>query len=182
MDLAAEQALLLNTTYEPLRVVSWKRAVRMLFQEKVEVVEEYDREVRSVSLALRLPSVLRLLSYRRIKRSYHQVRFTRSNLLARDDYRCQYCDRRLALGELTYDHVIPVSRGGSKSWDNIVTSCIACNRRKGGHTPEEAGLRLLRNPKAPPGFPHKIRFFLSRNTTPESWKTYIFWHVDTKFA
>lgn len=172
-----EHTLVLNASYEPLQIVSWKRAIRMLFQEKVEVVAEYDREIRSVSVSIRLPSVLRLLHYVRVKRSHQQVKFTRSNIYARDKHRCQYCGVRFLSGELTYDHVIPVARGGGKSWENIVTSCIPCNRNKGDRTPEEAGLTLLREPKAPPGFPHKVHFLLYQKKAPESWHNYIFWNM-----
>ncbi len=170
-----EQILVLNSTYEPLQVISWQRAVRMLFQEKVEVVEEYDREIRSVSLSIRLPSVLRLLRYVRVKRHHNQVRFTRANIYARDHHRCQYCGQRSPTSQLTYDHVIPVARGGNKSWENIVACCIKCNRKKGNRTPEEAGLKPLRAPKAPYGFPHRINFLLWESKAPDSWKSYIFW-------
>ncbi|MEE8349699.1 MAG: HNH endonuclease [Acidobacteriota bacterium] len=169
-----EQILVLNSTYEPLQVVSWQRAVRMLFQEKVEVVEEYDREIRSVSLLIRLPSVLRLLRYVTVKRHHHQVRFTRANIYARDHHRCQYCGHGFPTGQLTYDHVIPVARGGNKSWENIVTCCVTCNRKKGDRTPEEAGLKPLKGPRAPYGFPHRIQSLLWKSKAPDSWKSYIF--------
>ena len=169
--------LVLNATYEPIQVVSWRRAIRMLFQEKVEVVAEYDKEIRSVTVTIKLPSVLRLLSYINVKRYHHQVKFSRANIYVRDQHRCQYCGRRLPPVELTYDHVIPVARGGKKNWENIVTCCRDCNRRKGDHTPEEVGLKLLRPPKAPSGFPHKMHFLLSRTKPPDSWKSYIFWNV-----
>ena len=170
-----EQILVLNSTYEPLQVISWQRAVRMLFQEKVEVVEEYDREIRSVSLSLRLPSVLRLLRYVTVKRHHNQVRFPRANIYSRDHHRCQYCGQSFPSSQLTYDHVIPVARGGNKSWENIVTCCIRCNRKKGNRTPEEAGLKPLRGPKAPYGFPYRISFLLWESQAPDSWKSYIFW-------
>jgi 5-methylcytosine-specific restriction endonuclease McrA len=175
MDTAS--TLVLNATYEPIQVVSWRRAIRMLFQEKVEVVAEYDKEIRSVSVSIKLPSVLRLLSYINVKRHHHQVKFTRANIYSRDQHRCQYCGRRFPPAELTYDHVIPVARGGKKNWENIVTCCRECNRCKGDHTPEEVGLKLLRPPKAPSGFPHKMHFLLSRTKPPDSWKSYIFWNV-----
>ena len=175
-----EHTLVLNATYEPLQVVSWKRAVRMLFQEKAEVVAEYEREIRSVSLTVRLPSVLRLRHYVSIKRIQQQVKFARANIYIRDQYSCQYCGSTFPAEQLTYDHVIPVAGGGLKSWENIVTCCVRCNRLKGNHLPEEVGLRLLRKPKAPSGFPHKIQFLLSRKRTPESWKSYIFWNLEVR--
>ncbi len=170
-----EQILVLNSTFEPLHVISWKRALRMLFQEKVEVLAQYDREIRSVSLSIPLPSVLRLLSYVKVKRHHHQVKFTRSNIYSRDRHSCQYCGCKFSANQLTYDHVIPVARGGHKSWENIVTCCIRCNRKKGNRTPEEAGLKPLRRPKAPYGFPHRLTFLLWGSETPDSWKNYIFW-------
>lgn len=170
-----EQTLVLNATYEPLQIVSWQRAVRMLFQDKVEVVAEYDRPIRSVSVTIRMPSVLRLLHYVRV-RSHHHVKFSRANLYARDRYCCQYCGQRFPTSELTYDHVVPVARGGTKSWENIVTCCVSCNRLKGNRMPEEAGLRLRKRPRAPTGFPHMVRFLFFKRPAPESWKTYIFWH------
>jgi 5-methylcytosine-specific restriction endonuclease McrA len=173
-----EHALVLNATFEPIQVVSWKRALRMLFQEKVEVIAEYDREVHSVSVSIRIPSVLRLLHYVKVKRQHQRVKFSRANIYARDRYRCQYCGLKLPPSQLTYDHVVPVARGGQKNWENIVTCCIDCNRRKGNRLPEEAGMSLLRPPKAPAGFPHKIHFLLYRSQTPESWKDYIFWNFE----
>lgn len=170
-----EQILVLNSTYEPLQVISWKRAVRMLFQEKVEVLEEYEREIRSVYLSLRVPSVLRLLRYVKMKRHHNQVKFTRSNIYSRDGYSCQYCNHKLPASQLTYDHVVPVALGGNKSWENIVTSCVKCNRKKGNRSPEEAGLKLLKHPKAPYGFPHRVHYLLWESRAPESWKDYIFW-------
>lgn len=170
-----DQTLLLNATYEPLQVVSWRRAIRMLFQEKVEVVEEYDRRIRSISLSIPMPSVIRLLHYVKVGREHAKVKFSRHNLFVRDHYRCQYCGQQFHAVRLTYDHVIPVARGGAKNWENIVTSCVNCNREKGNRTPEEAGFRLLKKPAAPVGFPTKIHFLLSRSRAPDCWKAYIFW-------
>lgn len=173
-----QHSLLLNATYEPLQVVSWKRAVRMFFQEKVDVIEVYEQQLRSVSLTIPMPSVIKLRHYVKVRRSHSQVKFSRSNLYARDGYSCQYCGRRLPPRDLTYDHVIPVARGGRKSWENIVTCCVRCNRRKGNRTPEEAGLHLRKLPAAPLGFPSKVFFLFSRSQAPETWRSYIFWHPD----
>jgi 5-methylcytosine-specific restriction endonuclease McrA len=175
-----DSTLVLNATYEPIQIVSWKKALRMLFQEKVEVVEVYDQEVRSVSLSIKLPSVLRLLHYVKVKRHHNRVKFTRSNLYARDRFRCQYCGKRFPSVSLTYDHVIPVARGGQKNWENIVTCCVPCNRKKGNRSPEEAGMKLLKRPKAPSGFPHKIWFHFQQRQAPDTWKSYIFWNVEMR--
>ncbi len=130
-----EQTLLLNATYEPLKVVHWQKAITLWCQGKVEIIASHDREVRAVSFSLRLPSVIRLLRYVRIKKRFDYVPFSRANIYARDHHTCQYCSRHHPTQDLTFDHVIPVSQGGRKDWENIVTCCVACNRRKGGRTP-----------------------------------------------
>ena len=175
-----DSTLVLNATYEPLQIISWRRAVRMLFQDKVEVVAEYDREIRSVSLTLRMPSVLRLLHYVRVRPHHSRVRFSRANIYARDHHTCQYCRGRFTVAQLTYDHVIPVARGGQKTWENIVTCCVGCNRRKGNRTPEEAALGLLKKPTAPNGFHHKIRLQLQQRRPPDSWRDFIFWNLEVR--
>jgi len=170
-----ESTLLLNATYEPLRIISWKKAIILVTLGKVEVIEEYDREIRSVSFTIKLPSVIRLLRYVRRKKS--EVRFSRQNIYARDNYRCQYCGRKLSPDELTYDHVIPRSRGGRTEWTNIVTCCIECNKRKGGRTPEEAGMKLLRPPRKPEWLP-LIRITISLKNAPRSWFDYLYWNIE----
>ena len=104
---AMEQTLVLNATYEPLRIVSWQKAITLLFQGKVEVIAVYDREIRGVTVRVKLPSVLRLLRHVRMKRPFADVPFSRANVYARDDHRCQYCGRRLPPSQLTFDHVDP---------------------------------------------------------------------------
>ena len=143
VDKLMEATLLLNSSFEPLKVISWQRAITLLFAGKVEVVEEYSREIHSVTFSLKLPSVLRLLKYVRVKKN-RIIRFSRANIYARDHHRCQYCGNVRRSDELTFDHVIPVSRGGGKSWDNIVTACIECNRKKGGKTPRQARMGLVK--------------------------------------
>ena len=166
-----EQVLLLNITYEPLRIINWKKAITMLCLGKVEVIEEYSREIHSVSFTVKLPSVVRLL--RLVKRPKTPVKFSRQNIYARDRYRCQYCGARFATEDLTYDHVIPKSRGGKTQWKNIVTCCIDCNRKKGGMTPAQAGLPLLKKPTRPSwliGF--RTRF--ASKEPPVQWRDYLF--------
>ena len=152
-----EQTLLLNATYEPLKVVHWQKAITLFCQGKVEIVSTYDREVRSVSVTFRLPSVIRLLRYIRIKRRIDYVPFSRANIYARDQHRCQYCGHQFPTSDLTFDHVVPVAHGGRKDWENIVTCCVTCNRRKGGRTPAEAGMRLKCTPRRPDSAP-AVRF------------------------
>ena len=171
-----DQTLLLNATYEPLKVVNWQKAITLLCQGKVEVISVYDREIRAVSFSIKLPSVIRLLRYIKIKRRFDYVPFSRANIYARDNHTCQYCGDSLPTSELTFDHVVPVAHGGRKDWENIVTCCISCNRRKGGRTPDQAGMRLIRHPKRPDKAP-AIRITFGLRNAPESWRDYVYWNV-----
>jgi 5-methylcytosine-specific restriction endonuclease McrA len=170
-----EQVLLLNLTYEPLRIISWQRAVRLLTLGKVEVVEETDQVIRSVSFVIRLPSVVRLLRLIRPKRP--EVKFSRQNIYLRDNFRCQYCGARVSSSELNLDHVIPRSLGGQTTWENIVTCCIPCNVRKGGRTPESARMRLISKPARPARLPG-LAITLSLQHSPESWRDYLYWNLE----
>jgi 5-methylcytosine-specific restriction endonuclease McrA len=168
-----EHTLVLNATYEPLRIVSWQKAITLLFQGKVEVLAHHDREIRGVTVRVKLPSVLRLLRHVRMKRPFAEVPFSRANVYARDDHRCQYCGDRFSTSDLTFDHVIPVARGGHKGWDNIVTCCVACNRRKGDRMPEQAGMKLVRKPRRPEVLP-ALALGLGIKRAPESWRDFIY--------
>ena len=141
-----EQTLLLNATYEPLKVVHWQKAITLWCQGKVEVISVYDREIRSVSFSFKLPSVIRLLRYIRIKRTIDYVPFSRANIYARDDHSCQYCGEVFPTAELTFDHVVPVAQGGRKDWENIVTCCITLQPQKG--RPNAGGGRHAPDPDA----------------------------------
>ena len=168
------RSLLLNASYEPLRVITWQKAIVLLVKGKVEVIASYDRRIRGVRISLVLPSVLRLVRRVRVARRFHQVPFSRSNIYLRDKYRCQYCAKRFRASELTFDHVVPVSRGGRQVWENIVTCCIDCNRKKGGRTPREARLTLVRQPRRPSYLPaHAITYGM--NEVPNSWRDYLSW-------
>jgi 5-methylcytosine-specific restriction endonuclease McrA len=172
-----EQTLLLNATYEPLKVVHWQKAMTLWCQGKVEIIASHDREVRAVSFSLKLPSVIRLLRYVRIKKRFEYVPFSRANIYARDGYSCQYCAHKFPTQELTFDHVVPVSQGGRKDWDNIVTCCVSCNRRKGGRTPEEARMRLVKPPRRPDSAP-AIRITIGLRHAPDSWRDYLYWNLE----
>lgn len=170
-----DTVLVLNTSFEPFKVVPWQKAMVLLIQNKVEVLEEYDRVIRTVAVTFRLPAVLRLRRYIPIIHKRNVVRFSRTNAFLRDQHSCQYCGRKRARHELTLDHVIPVVQGGTKSWENIVTACIQCNQRKGGRTPHEAGMRLIAKPRAPVWLPAaSLRYDL--NSAPEHWKVYLSWN------
>jgi 5-methylcytosine-specific restriction endonuclease McrA len=174
-----EQTLLLNASYEPLKVVPWQKAITLWCQGKVEIVSHHDREVRSVSFTFKLPSIIRLLRYIKIKRRFDYVPFSRANIYARDDHRCQYCAVVFSTAELTFDHVVPVAQGGRKDWENIVTCCVACNRRKGGRTPAEAGMHLLRGPRRPASAPATaIKVEIGVRHAPDSWRDYLYWNAE----
>ena len=170
-----EHVLLLNISYEPLKVINWRKAVTMLCLGKVEVIEEYGRDIHSVSFSIKLPSVVRLLKM--VKRNNSPVKFSRQNIYARDRYKCQYCGVKYAPEELTYDHVQPRSRGGKTEWKNIVTCCINCNRKKGGRTPGEASMRLVKKPVIPKWVP-SVRLTIGFKKVPQSWREYLYWHVE----
>ncbi len=173
-----EHTLVLNASYEPINIIPWKRALTMLFQGKVEVLAEYDKEIRSISFTIKLPSVLRLLKYVRMRKRFQHVKFSRANIYARDLHTCQYCGTQCSTEDLTFDHVIPVVKGGSKTWDNIVTCCLDCNHKKGGRTPEEAGMRLIRRPKEPDWVPSMLHITFGFRSAPESWRDYFYWNVE----
>ncbi|MEZ4365708.1 MAG: HNH endonuclease [Kofleriaceae bacterium] len=172
---ADTRTLLLSQGYEPIKVIPWQRAITLMFLGKVEVVSEYDAGVRSVSLVLKIPAVVRLL--RAFRRYSRPVKFSRVNIYARDGYRCQYCGREASIRDLTYDHVVPRSQGGATSWTNIVTCCYGCNRKKGGRTPREAGMHLLTTPKQPTWVP-AVAIRVSLRSVPEAWRDYLYWAGD----
>jgi 5-methylcytosine-specific restriction endonuclease McrA len=157
--------------------VGWKKAITLLWQGKVEVLEVYDKEIHGFSISIKLPSVIRLLKLIKVRETHHAVKFSRANIFARDGYRCQYCGRRSSTEDLTFDHVIPISRGGRKAWENIVTACIGCNNRKSGHTPEEAGMRLIKPPVKPKWSP-TLTITIGLKKFPESWRDYLYWNVE----
>src|SRR6266478_6313557 len=137
--------LVLNASYEPINVCAARRALVLVLKGVAAAEEESANLVHSSRYSVRLPSVIRLLEYRRIP---HQTRaLSRKNILMRDRYTCQYCLRTMASAELTLDHVIPRSRSGESAWENLVACCHHCNNRKGNRTPEEAGMRLVRQPR-----------------------------------
>ncbi|MEZ4752721.1 MAG: HNH endonuclease [Bdellovibrionota bacterium] len=164
-----QSVLLLNAGYEPLNVISWQRAITLFFLGKVEVVEEYSHDIRSVSLVFKAPAVVKLVNYVNIRKKSPPL--NRANLLARDNFECQYCSKKLTSKSSTLDHVIPRSQSGNTSWENIVLACAPCNRRKGGKTPEQAKMPLRKKPERPGWLPVlQINF---RGNVPESWQDFI---------
>ena len=167
------RTLVLDQGYQPHRIVSWQRAVLMLFDDKVEAVEEYEHAIRSVTVTIMMPSVVRLL---RSVRGQRGVKFSRMNVAMRDGFRCQYCGRQFVMRELTYDHVIPRARGGKTCWENIVMACYPCNGRKAHHAPEQVGMRLLKRPRRPAWLP-VIAFRIDPScNVPDTWTHWLYWH------
>lgn len=145
----------------------------MIYLEKVDVLAEYEVKVRSQYETWKIPAVIRL------KRNPHfflpTVKFRRDYLFTRDGYRCQYCGCIFKPKELTYDHVVPRSRGGKRTWANIVCSCVGCNQKKGDKTPSEANMPLLRKPTKPSWFPALLAESIRGKATPSVWDPYIGW-------
>jgi 5-methylcytosine-specific restriction endonuclease McrA len=168
--MTAAPTLLLNASYEPLRVISWQRAVTMMCLGKVEVVRSYESVLRAMTWSVRTPAVVRLVQF--VRRHRVRVAFSRRNVFVRDEFSCQYCGLRLGPGELTCDHVVPRSRGGHSSWENVVAACGPCNRRKGNRTPREAEMRLMRKPIRPASLP-SLGLRLGGSSPPEPWRDFL---------
>ena len=137
--------LVLNQNYEPLNVCKVRRAMILLFHGKAEVLENGRGSLHSVESIFEVPSVIRLVYF--IKRPYHPRKMTKMEIFNRDKHVCQYCGHQSR--ELTLDHVVPRRRGGEHRWENVVSACIPCNRRKAGRTPTEANMPLLHQPHIP---------------------------------
>jgi 5-methylcytosine-specific restriction endonuclease McrA len=161
------RVLVLNSSYEPLNVCTVRRAVVLLLKEKAELLETGHRQLHSESLTLPHPVVIRLVTYVRVPRDNTRRRITRRAVFARDSWTCQYCGRT---SHLTVDHVVPRSRGGGSVWENIVTSCAPCNRRKGDRTPVEVQMHPRRAPRAP-GPTVFIR--VATPVVPSAWQPYL---------
>lgn len=174
-------ALVLNAdfrplSYFPLSLCSWQDSLRAVFRGNVTVIAEYDQTVRSPSMSMRVPSVIALTDYVHTRGT---SAFTRFNVFLRDHWCCQYCSEQFRTSQLTFDHVIPRSRGGGTCWENIVTACRPCNTLKADHLPEECGMHTNRPPrqpttrelrqcgrKFPPNFLH------------ESWADFLYWDTE----
>src|SRR5262245_12435390 len=200
--------LVLNKLFMAVHVISVRRAFILLCKELAEVVsmedgqyatydfqswreisefrlknflhhEEDDDWVRTATTQIQVPRVIRLLEYEKIPR--HAVKFNRRNIFARDNNQCQYCGKRYPTSELSLDHVVPRSQGGQSTWENIVCACIDCNVRKGGRTPKQAHLSLIRKPEKPKRSP-LLNLKLTSNKY-RSWKTFLdtaYWSVELK--
>ena len=172
------ETLLLNASYEPMRIVSWERAICMWLDEKVEILATYTERVYDAlkDWSGRMPAVVRLLKY--VKIDFKSVKFSRINVFGRDRFTCQYCGDQPGTASLTYDHVTPKSRGGQTKWENIVTACIPCNREKADRTPQEAGMRLRAKPVTPERRPFMRRLVVSMPNAPDEWRDWMYWNTE----
>lgn len=164
------RVLVLNATYEPLSIVSVRRAVVLLLKEKAELVEAAAERLHASHTSFPVPLVIRLVYFVRIPQPV-VLTPTRRSVAMRDNYTCQYCGQAPGRGQLTLDHVLPRSRGGETTWENVVAACRACNMHKGNRTPEEAHMGLRKHP----GRPHYIAFLLLSEPGPRDvWGKYIY--------
>jgi 5-methylcytosine-specific restriction endonuclease McrA len=159
--------LVLNATFEPINVCSVRRAVVLLLKAKAELLERATWDLHSESTTMPRPVVIRLVSYVPVPRDTHKRRITRRAVFARDGWTCQYCGAR---SNLTVDHVIPRSKGGPSSWENIVASCAPCNRRKGDHLPRQVGMHPRTKPRTPRP---EVFIHVASPTIPAAWRQYL---------
>jgi 5-methylcytosine-specific restriction endonuclease McrA len=169
------RVLLLNASYEPLTVITRRRALSLITRGRVEAACEQASEMRSVSNALHIPTVMRLRRYVNVPR--RDARWSRAGVLRRDNYTCAYCGVRLGKrrkGRIsagqgsTIDHIIPVSRGGKNTWSNTVCACWSCNQRKANRPPHEVNMKLLWEPKTP-----RTNYLVTSGEVPAAWKVYL---------
>jgi 5-methylcytosine-specific restriction endonuclease McrA len=167
-----ERVLVLNASFEPINVCSLRRAIVLILKGAARVEEPSDRVLHSASSSHVAPSVIRLLAYIHIP--YERKNLSRKDILLRDHNTCQYCGRHSSPQELTLDHVVPRSRGGSSGWENLVACCRPCNNRKGDRTPEEARMGLLKRPQSFNSHVNRqIIRFLGRSD--DAWRKYLFY-------
>lgn len=166
----AHRTLLLTPWYLPIKILRWEDAVKMKYEGTVDVVVEYDEEVRSPSVTWKMPAVVRL---KRMPRSTKRgVKFSRANVYQRDRYCCQYCGERKPVSQLSYDHVVPRAAGGRTVWENITTACKPCNARKDSKTCDEAGMWPLTAPTRPKSLPMASPI-IDPSTAPAEWEGYV---------
>lgn len=165
-----KRTLVLTSWYMPVQIVNWKDAITDLFLGKTESVVDYSDEIRSPSTVMKLPAVVRIK--RQTGAIKHRVKYSKMNMVARDNGRCQYCLGKFPMSQLTQDHVFPKSRGGETTWENVVMACRHCNSTKGDRTPQEAGMVLHTVPRKPGSLPvGPLR--VQGDQIPEQWAAFV---------
>jgi len=164
-----KRVLLLNQSFEPISIISWRKAICLLCLNKVETIKEYDFYINSPSVSIKAPSVVRLLSY--FKRPWTEIKLTRGNIFARDGWKCVYCGKKFPEHQLTTDHIVPRCRGGKSTWENLVSCCQKCNGKKADKSLKEAGFKLLKTPKKPDVFTFFSKILL-KGSAPKNWREY----------
>ena len=166
-SLLNRKVLLLNQSYEPLMVIGAKRALILLLSEKVDSIESYSENIHSAYLTIKLPSVIRLKEYAKIKRN--EIVVSRKNVLKRDNYTCQYCGVKSI--SMTIDHILSRKKGGGDSWENLVAACMPCNTKKGNKLLAEVNMKLLTTPRKPTMILHLQKYVRQFQS---SWRPYLF--------
>jgi 5-methylcytosine-specific restriction endonuclease McrA len=161
-------ALKLDSSFRPIGVVEAVEALVMCLIGKARILESHEQEIRTVSKSFSLPAVIVLNRYVKFRFAY--VACNRNNIFYRDNFTCQYCEKTQNSDNLTLDHVIPKSRGGKNTWENLVTACKKCNQRKGNLTPRESGMKLLKKPRQPKA---SILRTLKKEQISPQWKNYL---------
>ena len=164
------RTLVLNAGFEPMHMISWQRAICLVLTEKAEMVSGHTQTIRTVTKEFTMPSVIRLKRYVQLYQRMRTIRCSRKNIFSRDQHTCQYCDIKVAGKEATVDHVIPRSKGGGSTWNNLVTACRRCNIKKGSKKPEQVGLKLKKKPRKP-GFSELIR--MQSGVSHEKWDDFL---------
>lgn len=168
--------LVLTCAYEPQQIVTWERAITLWYDGKVDIIESYpDRVLRGARLTMQMPAVVVFKKQSAPRKRV--VRFSREAIYIRDGGKCAYCRQTVAKAEITYDHVLPRRLGGKTHWENIVIACGDCNSRKGGRTPEQAGMRLAVHPHKPKSLPLSLDRVTWRQSMPDLWKPYMIQEV-----
>ena len=167
--------LILNHYMTPHRIAFWQDAITEIFTGKAEVLDEYDEVVyrnADRGMIIRMPAVVRLLKPTTAFKK--GVKFSRINVMVRDNFHCQYCGKKFPMGALNYDHVVPRVQGGKTVWENIVTSCYPCNDKKGARTPEQAKMKLRKTPYRPKTLPLAQPVILpSHRSVPKEWQPFL---------
>lgn len=171
------RTLVLDSAWRPHRITSCRRAITLLLSGKAELIESYDEEIKSMTFAIKVPAVIRLVR-KILGLRTNFVKFSRINVLARDNWSCQYCGVRRESHDLQFEHVIPRCQGGKTAWENIVMACRSCNMRKGNKTPDQAGMKLLRQPAKPKSAPEILVRLEFGKSIPEAWRSFLYWNLE----